>query len=66
MGHLLNVQAMIVGSFGHLAGRYFVNIRVVDVETARAVYADSTAGRDVDRVREGLRELAGRLAAALL
>jgi len=30
------------------------------------VYADSTAGRNIDKVREGLKELAGRLAAALL
>jgi len=66
MGRLLNVQAMIVGSFGKLADRYVVNIRVVDVETAKVVYADSAAGRNVDLVLEGLKELVGRLVAALL
>ena len=66
MGRLLNVQAMIVGSFGKLADRYVVNIRVVDVETAKVVHADSAAGRNVDLVLEGLKELVGRMVAALL
>jgi len=66
LGRLLNVQAMLIGSFGKLAGKYVVSIRVVDVETGKVVYVDSVTGATVDRLRVALRDLALRLAAALV
>ncbi len=62
LGKLLNVQRMIVGSFGKLLGRHFVSIRVVDVETGKVVYADEAKGDTVDQIDAGLRSLAVRIA----
>jgi TolB-like protein len=63
LGKLLNVQRMIVGSFGKLMDRFFINIRVVNVETGEAVYADEAKGATVDDIEAGIKAMAGRLAA---
>ena len=66
MGKLLNVQAMVMGSFGRLAGRYVVDVRAVDVQTGKVVYADSVTSRNVDGIRRGLEAVAERMSRSLL
>jgi len=61
MGKLLNVQRMIVGSFGKLLDKYIVNIRVVNVETGKIVYADSAGGKSVEVLEKEMVTLADRI-----
>src|SRR6185436_12704616 len=65
LGKVLNVKFLIVGSFGKLLDRFVLNIRVVDVETARAVYSDSEQGGNVPEVQAGITRLADRLTKAV-
>jgi len=62
LGKLLNVQRMVVGSFGKLLDSYLLSIRVVDVETGRVVHGDSVEGTTVKELKAGVREIAGRMA----
>ncbi|MEK7475699.1 MAG: CsgG/HfaB family protein [Candidatus Coatesbacteria bacterium] len=62
LGKLLNVQRMVVGSFGQLLDSYFLNVRVVDVETGRVVFGDSAEGKTVADLKVGVRDLAKRMA----
>jgi len=62
LGKVLNVQRIVVGSFGKLIGTYFVNIRVVNVETGKVVFADSVKAAAIDDIETGLRELSIRMA----
>ena len=66
VGKLLNVQRMIVGNCGFLLGKYFVNIRVVNVETGKATYADEAKGRAVEDIELGIKAIAGRMSARQL
>ncbi len=61
LGKLLNVQRMIVGSFGKLLSTYFVTVRVIQVETGKILYSDEAKGRDENELTAHLRELAIRL-----
>lgn len=61
LGKLLNVQGMIVGSFGKLLNRYFINVRLVNVETGAAVYADEAKGDTVDQLESAIDGLAARM-----
>jgi curli biogenesis system outer membrane secretion channel CsgG len=65
IGKLLNVQRMAVGSFGQLLDSYFLNIRVVDVESGRVTFADSAEGKTVSDLKGGVRDLAKRMASQL-
>jgi len=60
-GRLLNVQRMVVGSFGKFIDSYVLNIRVVDVETGRVVYSDSAKGTTTAAVEASIKALAQRL-----
>ncbi|MEK7475566.1 MAG: DUF4384 domain-containing protein [Candidatus Coatesbacteria bacterium] len=62
LGKLLNVQRMVVGSFGRLGGVYVVTIQAVDVESGEVVHGDSLRGRSMDEVLSGLAAMATRLA----
>jgi curli biogenesis system outer membrane secretion channel CsgG len=62
LGKLLNVQRMVVGSFGKLLDSYFLNVRVVDVETGGVVFGDSVEGSRVGDLKAGVKDLAGKLA----
>ncbi len=66
LGKLLNVQRMVVGSCGKLMGKYFISIRVVNVESGEAVFADDAKGTTVDDIETGIRDLATRMAARRL
>jgi hypothetical protein len=61
IGKLLNVQRMIVGSFGKLMDKYFVNLRVVNVETGAIVFADSAKGRSVEDIESGIVDLCKKI-----
>jgi len=65
LGKLLNVQRMVVGSFGLMIDTYMLNIRVVNVETGEVAYADSAEGKSVPDLKGGVRELAKRMASQL-
>jgi hypothetical protein len=62
LGKLLNVQRMAVGSFGKLLDSYFVNIRVVNVETGAITFGDSAEGKNVTDLKAAVRNLARRMA----
>lgn len=62
LGKLLNVQRMAVGSFGKLMESYILSIRVIDVETGSVPYADSVEGKTVGDLRNGVKDLAARMA----
>ena len=52
---------MVVGSFGKLMSRYFINIRVVDVETGNVVFSDSAKGDTVDAIEIGVDKVANSI-----
>ncbi len=63
LGKLLNVQGIVVGSFGKLLGRYIVSVRLVDVESGKVIYADEAKGDTVDRIDDELTVMAARFVA---
>jgi hypothetical protein len=62
---VLNVQRMVVGSYGKLMDAYFVNVRAVDVQSAKAVYADSAEGKNLAGLKASLKVLAAKMARKL-
>jgi TolB-like protein len=62
LGKLLNVQRMVVGSFGKLMDKYFVSLRLVDVESGGVIFADSANGRQIAEIESGVKDLAARIA----
>jgi hypothetical protein len=62
LGKLLNVQRMVVGSFGRLMDKFFVSLRVVDVESGKVMFADSARGRQVEDIEAGVKDLAAQIA----
>ncbi len=62
LGKLLNVQRIVVGSFGSLLNRYFISVRVIDVESGKVVFGDSAKGDTVDEIEVGVNDLASRIA----
>ena len=64
LGRILNVQKMIVGSFGKLMNRYFINLRVVDVETGSVVFSDTAKGDTVDDIEVGIGKVADSISNA--
>jgi len=65
LGKLLNAQGIVVGTFGKLLGRYLVSVRLVDVETGRAVVADEAKGDTVDEIESAVDGMVRRMSAAL-
>lgn len=65
LGKILNVKLLVVGSFGKMLGQYVINVRVIDVETAQAVYSDVLQIDDAKDVAAGVQTLATRLTAAV-
>jgi len=66
LGRLLNVQRLIVGSFGKLIGSYVVNISVVDVETGTVTYADVIKGDNVDQIMAGVRNMGTKMTGGII
>ena len=65
IGKVLNVKYLVVGSFGQTLGQYLLTMRVVDVETARAIYSDEAQGKNLAELRAGMKELAHRMTQAV-
>jgi len=65
LGKLLNVRYLVVGSFGKALDQYVLNMRVVDIETSKAIYSDTSYGKDLPGVREGIVQMAKRLTEAV-
>jgi curli biogenesis system outer membrane secretion channel CsgG len=53
---------MVVGSFGKLLDSYLLNVRIVDVETGRIIFADRAAGTTATAIQDEIRSLAKRMA----
>ncbi|MEW6039999.1 MAG: CsgG/HfaB family protein [Elusimicrobiota bacterium] len=62
MGKLLNVQKIITGSVSKLGSRYYINIRMVDVEKGEIVLADSVNTEAMEGLQPACQELANRIA----
>ena len=66
LGRLLNVQRLVVGSFGKLIGSYVVNISVIDVETGTVTYADVIKGDNVDQIMAGVRAMGTKMTGGVI
>lgn len=65
LGKILNVKYLVVGSFGKALDQYVLSLRVIDVETAKAVYSDESYGANIQEVRSGITTLASNLTKAV-
>jgi TolB-like protein len=65
LGKLLNAQRLVMGSFGKLLSRYFISIRVVDIETGKIIYSDEAKGDTVDDLEKSLKKMTVRIVAAI-
>lgn len=61
LGKLLNVQRMAMGSFGKLLENYYINIRVIDVETGRIVFSESYRGQTGIDIEKGIKQIARKI-----
>jgi len=62
LGRLLNVERMVVGSFGKFLNTYVTSVNVVNVETGRIIYADEAKGTTADDVMAAVKVMSERLA----
>jgi TolB-like protein len=62
LGKLLNVNRIVTGSVGKLGDMYFVNVRIVDVETGSMIWSDRAEAKIVSALAKELPSLAQRLA----
>ena len=62
LGRILNVQKMVMGSFGKLMGNYFISVRVVDVETGNADFSEDARGQDLEQISDGVKKIATGIA----
>jgi len=65
LGKVLNVKYLVVGSFGKALDQYVLSMRVIDVETAKAVYSDEAYGKNLPEVRDGITTMAANLTKAV-
>lgn len=64
LGKVLNVRRIVVGTFGRFMGKFFVNARVVEVETGQVLAADTARGVTSEEVEAAVRALGQRLVEA--
>jgi len=62
LGKLLNVNKIVVGSFGKIMDTHILNIRVVNVESGKIVYGDKVTGSSLNELDKGISALAKRIA----
>jgi TolB-like protein len=62
LGKLLNVNKIVVGSFGKMMNTHILNIRVVDVESGKIIFGDKVTGTSLNELDKGISALAKRLA----
>jgi len=65
LGKVLNVKYLVVGGFGKVMDQYMLNMRVIDVETAKAIYSDEAMGKNLQEIRDGIKVLANKLTIAV-
>jgi curli biogenesis system outer membrane secretion channel CsgG len=53
---------MVVGSFGKLMDKYFLSLRLVNVESGAVIFASSANGTRVEEIEAGVKELALKIA----
>jgi hypothetical protein len=64
LGKMLNVQRMVVGSFGKLMDAYFLNIRLIDVETGKTSFGDTAKMSSSSEVEKAVRDVVARMSKA--
>ncbi len=62
LGKLLKVHYVVVGRFEKLLGRYFINVRLINVATRQVVTTEVVRASDVDAIEKGVISLARKLA----
>ncbi len=62
LGRLLKVHYVVVGRFEKLLGRYFINVRLINVATKQVVVTEVVRGADVDDIEKGVISLARKIA----
>jgi len=62
LGRILNVQRMIVGSFGKTLGVYVFSIRVVNVESGEVICGQRAKGVDMKEIEAGIIRMAKAVA----
>ncbi len=62
MGKLLNVQKIIIGSFSRAFDKFYIMIRVIDVEKGMAIMAETVEFSSADELSDKVKELANLLA----
>ena len=58
MGRVLAVKKLIIGNFGKLLDSYYINVKLVNVETAEIEYSNKKECRDFDSINTACREIA--------
>jgi len=61
LGQLLNVQKVITGSVSTLGKKYYISIRLIDVEKGEILLADSAETDSLEGLRPACQELANRI-----
>ncbi len=61
LGKMLNVQRMVAGSLGKLGTQFYVNARVVDIETGKVVWSDSIEANSESALAKKMPTLASRI-----
>ena len=59
MGKLLNVQKMFIGTISKLEDKYYITMRLVDIENGKIIYSDKIKSETVHTLPEKAKELAG-------
>lgn len=62
MGKLLNVNRIILGSLSKLGEKYYISVRMVNVEQGKIVVADTVSAESLDLIQGACMELANRIA----
>jgi tetratricopeptide (TPR) repeat protein len=65
MGKILNVQSMLVGSFSKALNAYYINARLVDVESGAALVAETVSFTTADDLYSKVKELADKIIARI-
>jgi TolB-like protein len=61
LGHILNVQKVVVGNIAPLGNKYYINIRLVSVEKGEVLLADSAEAYSLEGLQTACADLATRI-----
>ncbi|MEK7813002.1 MAG: CsgG/HfaB family protein, partial [Candidatus Desantisbacteria bacterium] len=61
MGKILNIEKILIGSFSRILNVYYINVRLVDVETGAAVMAETISFNAAEELPVKIKELAAKI-----